>query len=321
MTGWIRELLGAEADSLLKYECKGIPKQTPAPARARLRRPHLHPQRPQPARPQQPRPAARHRPARAAPATSRSCRSTRASSTRRPPPSRPTRSTSIPENIVKLAIEGGCNARGLDLRRPGHRGPQVRPQDPVHREDQPQRAADLPQQATTRSCSARSSRPSRWARPPSAPRSTSAATKSHRADRRGRRGLRAGPRAGHGHDPVVLPAQQRASRPTRSTTTAPADLTGQANHLGVTIQADIIKQKLPTNNGGYKALKFGKTSPAGLRQADQRQPDRPVPLPGGQLLHGPHRPDQLRRRVEGRRATWPRPSAPPSSTSAPAAWA
>lgn len=39
-----------------------------------------------------------------------------------------------------------------------------------------------------------------------------------------------------------------------------ADLTGQANHLGATIQADIIKQKLPTNNGGFKALKFGKTS-------------------------------------------------------------
>ena len=44
-----------------------------------------------------------------------------------------------------------------------------------------------------------------------------------------------------------------------------ADLTGQANHLGVTIQADIIKQKLPTNNGGYKALTskdnpYGKTS-------------------------------------------------------------
>ena len=38
-----------------------------------------------------------------------------------------------------------------------------------------------------------------------------------------------------------------------------ADLTGQANHLGVTIQADIIKQKLPTNNGGYKATKHGKT--------------------------------------------------------------
>ncbi len=39
-----------------------------------------------------------------------------------------------------------------------------------------------------------------------------------------------------------------------------ADLTGQANHLGATIEADILKQKLPTNNGGYTALKFGKTS-------------------------------------------------------------
>ncbi len=39
-----------------------------------------------------------------------------------------------------------------------------------------------------------------------------------------------------------------------------ADFTGQANHLGVTIQADIIKQKLPTNNGGYNATKHGKTS-------------------------------------------------------------
>jgi len=39
-----------------------------------------------------------------------------------------------------------------------------------------------------------------------------------------------------------------------------ADLSGQANHLGVTIQADIIKQKLPTNNGGYKALNSGNSS-------------------------------------------------------------
>jgi class I fructose-bisphosphate aldolase len=40
---------------------------------------------------------------------------------------------------------------------------------------------------------------------------------------------------------------------------ASADLSSQANHLGVTIQADIIKQKLPTNNGGYLATKHGKT--------------------------------------------------------------
>jgi fructose-bisphosphate aldolase, class I len=39
-----------------------------------------------------------------------------------------------------------------------------------------------------------------------------------------------------------------------------ADLTGQANHLGVTIQADIIKQKLPTHNGGFKALNTGSSS-------------------------------------------------------------
>ena len=40
-----------------------------------------------------------------------------------------------------------------------------------------------------------------------------------------------------------------------------ADLTGQANHLGVTINADIIKQKMAENNGGYNAIKFGKTHP------------------------------------------------------------
>src|SRR5712675_2206281 len=54
-----------------------------------------------------------------------------------------------------------------------------------------------------------------------------------------------------------------------------ADLTGQANHLGVTIQADIIKQKLPTNNGGYNALKFGKTSPLVY---DKLTTDNPIDL-------------------------------------------
>jgi len=40
-----------------------------------------------------------------------------------------------------------------------------------------------------------------------------------------------------------------------------SDLTGQANHLGVTIEADIVKQKQATNNGGYNAINFGKTHP------------------------------------------------------------
>ena len=54
-----------------------------------------------------------------------------------------------------------------------------------------------------------------------------------------------------------------------------ADLTGQANHLGVTIQADIIKQKLPENNGGYNAIKFGKTSPLVY---DKLTTDHPIDL-------------------------------------------
>ena len=43
-----------------------------------------------------------------------------------------------------------------------------------------------------------------------------------------------------------------------------ADLTGQANHLGVTIEADIIKQKLPENNGGYNARQLRQDAQEGL---------------------------------------------------------
>ncbi len=61
-----------------------------------------------------------------------------------------------------------------------------------------------------------------------------------------------------------------------------ADLTGQANHLGVTIQADIIKQKLPTNNGGYTALKFGKTHP---KVYSELTTDHPIDLCRYQVLN------------------------------------
>ena len=63
---------------------------------------------------------------------------------------------------------------------------------------------------------------------------------------------------------------------------ASADLTGQANHLGVTIQADIIKQKLPTNNGGYNAVKFGKTSKLIY---DNLTSDHPIDLCRYQVLN------------------------------------
>jgi fructose-bisphosphate aldolase, class I len=66
-----------------------------------------------------------------------------------------------------------------------------------------------------------------------------------------------------------------------------ADLTGQANHLGVTIQADIIKQKLPENNGGYNALNvdgvsFGKTN---KKVYSDLTSDNPIDLTRYQLLN------------------------------------
>ena len=54
-----------------------------------------------------------------------------------------------------------------------------------------------------------------------------------------------------------------------------ADTTGQANHLGATLQADIIKQKLPTKNGGFKAIGFGKSHP---RMYEELTTDHPVDL-------------------------------------------
>jgi class I fructose-bisphosphate aldolase len=61
-----------------------------------------------------------------------------------------------------------------------------------------------------------------------------------------------------------------------------ADLTGQANHLGVTIAADIIKQKLPETNGGYNALNFGKTHKAVYSQLTS---DNPIDLTRYQLAN------------------------------------
>jgi class I fructose-bisphosphate aldolase len=61
-----------------------------------------------------------------------------------------------------------------------------------------------------------------------------------------------------------------------------ADLTGQANHLGVTIEADIIKQKLPETNGGFTAINFGKTD---RRVYSQLSSDNPIDLTRYQLVN------------------------------------
>lgn len=61
-----------------------------------------------------------------------------------------------------------------------------------------------------------------------------------------------------------------------------ADLTGQANHLGVTIEADIIKQKQAENNGGYNAIGFGRTDPLVY---DQLTTDNPIDLTRWQVVN------------------------------------
>lgn len=64
---------------------------------------------------------------------------------------------------------------------------------------------------------------------------------------------------------------------------AAADLTGQADRLGVTIKADIVKQKLPTNNGGFKAIHFGKTNE---RMYTELTTDHPIDLCRYQVANG-----------------------------------
>ncbi|MFW5705623.1 MAG: class I fructose-bisphosphate aldolase [Bacteroidota bacterium] len=61
-----------------------------------------------------------------------------------------------------------------------------------------------------------------------------------------------------------------------------ADLTGQANHLGVTIRADLIKQKLPDTNGGFRDLKFGKTKP---EMYNKLSTDHPIDLCRYQVIN------------------------------------
>jgi len=62
-----------------------------------------------------------------------------------------------------------------------------------------------------------------------------------------------------------------------------ADLSGQANHLGATIQADILKQKLPETNGGYTAIKFGKSSE---KMYTELSSDHPIDLTRYQVING-----------------------------------
>ena len=163
-----------------------------------------------------------------------------------------------PENIVRLAVEGGCNAVASTFGVLGGGLAALGAPHPVHREAQPQRDAEPPQ--LLRPGGLRHRRPGL---------------------RTGRRGVGAtiyfGSPESRRQITEISEAFERAHRLgmfcvlwcyLRSDAFkvdgvdyhGAADLTGQANHLGVTIQADIIKQKLPENNGGYGAVGFGRTS-------------------------------------------------------------
>ena len=115
-------------------------------------------------------------------------------------------------------------------------------------------------------------------------------------------GLRGRPRGRPGDD-HLLGAYLRNSAFNKTKDGGPdyhtaADLTGQANHLGVTIEADIIKQKLPEVAApGFLDLSFGKTDKRVYSDLLTRAPDRHDPLPARELLHRPRGADQLGRRV------------------------
>ena len=153
---------------------------------------------------------------------------------------------------------------------------QVRAQDPVPRQAQSQRVPDVSEQLRPDHVRQRQAGVRHGRGRPSARRSTSA-----RRSRRGRsRKSREASQQAHELGLVTVLwcyLRNSAFKTQGQDYHAAADLTGQANHLGVTIEADIIKQKLPTTNGGYNALKFGKTHTKRVQRSDARRPsDRAV---------------------------------------------
>ena len=255
----VQSLLGDAVEDLLTYEAKGISKDVlhlPGPDFVD-RVVSITDRSPQVLRNLQsavrPRPPRRHRLRR------RSCRSTRASSTPARPRSRPTRCTSTRTTSSSWPSRAAATPWPRTFGVLGAVAGKYAHKHPVHRQAQPQRAADLPQHLRPDHVRHRSSRPSTWAPPASAPRSTSAPTSR---DRQIQEVAEAFARAHELGMFTVLWCYLRNSdfKVDGVDYHTSADLTGQANHLGVTIEADIIKQKLPEKNGGYKAIpSFGKT--------------------------------------------------------------
>ena len=167
-----------------------------------------------------------------------------------------------PGNIVELAVEGGCNAVATTFGVLGRGVPAVRPQDPLHRQAQPRRDAHVPEPGRPGHVRRRCSRPTTSAPPASGRRSTTAPKSRTRQIQEVSEAFQEAHEMGLF---TVLWAYLRNSafKVDGVDYHLSADLTGQANHMAVTIEADIIKQKQPENNGGYNALSgYGKTHKA-----------------------------------------------------------
>ena len=276
----IEEILGADAAALLQHQCKTIPKETlhlPGPITSSA--------------------SMRCRTARRAcwaafrrswttagspaPATCRFCPSIRASSIRPGASFAPNPMYFDPENIVKLAIEGGCNAVASTLgvlgsvaRKYAHKIPFLMKFN--HNEflsypnafDQIrfasiQQAFDMGAQGV-------------------------GATVYFGSEESKRQLVEVSEMFQQAHELGMFTVlwcylRNPAFKTKEADYHVAADLTGQANHLGVTIEADIIKQKLPENNGGYNAVpNFGKTH---KRVYSELSSDHPIDLTRYQLAN------------------------------------
>ena len=306
----IEEYLGGEARQLLDHTSQGHPQGEPAPARAALGGRDPRGLRPADAGAALARRRSSTTAGSPAPATSRSCRWTRASSTRRAPRFAKNPLYFDPENIVKLAIEGGCNAvastlgvLGAVARKYAHKIPFLVKINHNEFLTYPNKFDQI--FFAQRRAGVRTWAPSRWARP-----STSARPSRRARSSRWRRPSRW--RTSWGMATVLWcylrnPALQEGQGLPRLAPTSPARPTTSASRSRPTSSSRSCRRTTAaTRRSARKENPLRQDRQAGLHRAHQRPPDRPVPLPGGQLLHGPRRPDQLAAAPRAR-TTSPRP--------------